>query len=93
MENDITKSGIKKRLNRIEGQIRGIQRMIDNDEGCESILVQIAAVRSAISKVGGIILENYANSCISNTVRDDSNDKKISELIDTIVKFTRYYDS
>lgn len=89
MERDLMKSDIKKRLNRIEGQIKGIQKMIDSDQECSNILIQIAAVRAAINKVGGLILENYAQSCIKDVVKDDKETDTISELIDTIIKFTK----
>ena len=47
-----------KRLNRIEGQVKGIQKMVDEERYCIDILTQISAIRSAINKVGSIILEN-----------------------------------
>lgn len=89
MDKDTVKSNIKRRLNRIEGQIRGIQRMIDNDEECGNVLIQIAAVRSAINRVGGLVLENYAQSCIKNAAKMDDNEQSVSELIDTVIKFTK----
>lgn len=92
MDDDALKSDIKNRLSRIEGQVRGIQRMIDNGEGCGSILVQVAAVRSAINKVGGIVLENYTKTCIKNSAAK-GDEKSLDELIDTIIKFTRYYET
>lgn len=91
MDNDSVKSDIKKRLSRIEGQVRGIQNMVDSNQCCGNILVQVAAVRSAINKVGGIILENYTKSCIKNV--EPGNDKELEELIKTIVNFTRYYET
>lgn len=57
---DNTKNDIIKRLKRIEGQVKGIQRMIEKDECCSDILIQVAAVRAAMNKVGGLILENYS---------------------------------
>ena len=90
MDDDCLKSDIKKRLNRVEGQVRGIQKMIDNDVDCSSILIQIAAVRAAINKVGGIVLENYTKVCIKNTVSTGENNESIENLIDTIIKFTKY---
>lgn len=93
MVNDIEKANIVKRLNKIEGQIRGIKKMIESEEGCSNILVQIAAARSAINKVGGMILENYAKSCVSDTAKKAGDEQAVTELIDTIVKFTRYYDA
>jgi DNA-binding FrmR family transcriptional regulator len=65
--------------------------MVDNEECCGNILVQIAAVRSAINKVGGIILENYTKSCIRNA--NNKGEENLDELIDTIVQFTRYYET
>lgn len=88
MENNPMKSNIKKRLNRIEGQIRGIQKMIDKDEGCSDILIQIAAVRAAINKVGGLILEGYAKECIKSVAANNEEDS-IDHLIDTVVKFIK----
>jgi CsoR family transcriptional regulator, copper-sensing transcriptional repressor len=92
MSDDLIKSDIKKRLNRIEGQIRGIQNMIDNDEGCNNVLVQISAARAAINKVGGIILENYTKSCIQKAIESNKEIESVTELIDTIIKFTKNYD-
>lgn len=92
MDNEEIKTNIKKRLSRIEGQVRGIQKMVDSNEGCNNILIQIAAIRSAINKVGGIILENYTQSCINDTIAKNGNEEAVNELIDTIIKFTRYYE-
>ncbi len=50
------KQDVIKRLNKIEGQIKGIRKMIDEEKNCVDILTQIAAVRSAINKVGGMVL-------------------------------------
>jgi CsoR family transcriptional regulator, copper-sensing transcriptional repressor len=55
-----SKDDILKRLRRIEGQIKGIHRMIEGDQCCNDVLVQVAAVKAAISKVGGLVLENYS---------------------------------
>lgn len=90
MGSNSIKSDIRKRLNRIEGQIRGIQKMIDSNEGCNEVLIQIAAVRAAINKVGGIILENYAKDCIKNAaVQDNAEAESVDNLIDTVIKFMK----
>ncbi|WP_302673960.1 metal-sensitive transcriptional regulator, partial [uncultured Clostridium sp.] len=52
------------RLKRIEGQVKGIQGMVDKNVCCDDILIQVLAVRSAINKVGGMIIESYANNCL-----------------------------
>lgn len=81
-----------KRLNRIEGQVKGIQKMVEEERYCVDILVQISAIRSAINKVGNIILENHIKGCVSNSIKNEEVEKSeelISELMETINKFTK----
>lgn len=66
------KKQLTKRLNIIEGQIRGIKQMVVDDRYCDDILIQIAAVNSALKSLGNNILENHLNTCV---VRDIKNDK------------------
>jgi len=54
---------VLKRLKKIEGQIRGIEKMIDNGRDCESLVIQLAAVRSAIESVGALMLNNFMKLC------------------------------
>ena len=85
-----SKDDIIKRLRRIEGQVKGIQKMVASDQNCSDILVQIAAVRAAINKVGGLILENYSKSCIVKAANQEiDNENEIGELIDVILKFMK----
>lgn len=90
---ECTKTDILKRLRRIEGQIKGIQRMVEKGECCSDVLIQIAAVRAAINKVGGIMLENYSKDCIRNAANDDSEENsqenRIEDLINTVLKFMK----
>lgn len=86
---DCTKTDILKRLRRIEGQIKGIQRMIESEESCNDVLIQIAAARAAINKVGGLILENYSKECIRSAARNDLEDNNMDDLINTILKFMK----
>jgi DNA-binding FrmR family transcriptional regulator len=60
---EVTREAIVKRLKRIEGQIRGLQKMITDERDCESIVTQLAAVRSAIDGVGALVLNNYIQIC------------------------------
>jgi DNA-binding FrmR family transcriptional regulator len=64
-DNDVeaTREAILKRLRRIEGQIRGLQKMVTEERECESIVTQLAAVRSAIDGVGALVLNNYIKIC------------------------------
>ncbi len=87
-----SKEDILKRLRRIEGQIKGIQRMIEDDKNCEDILTQIAAVRAAINKVGGLILEKHSLTCIENAASADDKNQALSDLAKTMQRFMRFTD-
>jgi DNA-binding FrmR family transcriptional regulator len=90
-ESKKNKESITKRLNRIEGQVKGIQKMVEEDRYCVDVLVQIAAIRSAIDKVGSIILENHVRGCVANSIKDnqEQTDVMVDELMDTILKFMK----
>ena len=60
---EVSREAIIKRLKRIEGQLRGLQKMIADERECESIVTQLAAVRSAIDSVGALVLNNYIKIC------------------------------
>ncbi len=86
------KDALIRRLKRIEGQVKGIQKMVDEERYCVDVLVQISAIRSAINKVGTIILENHVKGCVSQSLKngdDESTEVMINELISTIDKFTK----
>ncbi len=89
---DDNKKDIQRRLSKIEGQVRGIQRMIDDEKTCVDVLTQIAAVRSAINKVGGLILERYSKECIVKSIDSEDKDAELQTLMDTIQKFLKFVD-
>ena len=60
---EVSREAVFKRLKRIEGQIRGLQKMVTEERECESIVTQLAAVRSAIDSVGALVLNNYIKIC------------------------------
>ena len=60
---EISREAVVKRLKRIEGQIRGLQKMVVEERECESIVTQLAAVRSAIDGVGALVLNNFIKIC------------------------------
>ncbi|MGI6114207.1 MAG: metal-sensitive transcriptional regulator [Mahellales bacterium] len=82
-----TKEDIINRLKKIEGQVKGIQRMVNDEKYCVDILVQIAAVRAAINKVGGIILKQHTLGCIKKGLDCEDREDKIEELIGVFMKF------
>jgi CsoR family transcriptional regulator, copper-sensing transcriptional repressor len=85
-----TKEDMLKRLKRIEGQVRGIQKMIEEEKYCADILTQVSAVRAAINKVGSIILENHSLTCIQNAVSSVDKEKALSELAKTMQSFMKF---
>lgn len=84
------KQDILNRLRKVEGQIKGIQKMVEEDKCCGDIMIQISAVRSAINKVGGLMLDGYVKECIPKAYKaSNSSDEKLNEIIDTIVKYVK----
>jgi len=84
------KDELQKRLRRIEGQVRGIQKMIDSNRYCVDILVQIAAVKNAIQQVGLTVLEAHTRGCVADALSTHTDgDVKIDELMDVIRQFTK----
>ena len=75
------------RLSRIEGQVRGITRMVEEGEYCVDILNQISAVRSALASVGQILLEGHIRGCVADAIKDDGGEESIEELLQIIKKY------
>ncbi len=83
------KAALGKRLNRIEGQVRGIGKMIDEDRYCVDILTQLAAVQSALDALGLKLLEHHLHGCVQHAVKSGRGDHAIAEALGVIRKFTR----
>lgn len=78
-----------KRLSRIEGQVRGLQNMIEDDRYCVDILVQVKAVTAALKKVEGELLKDHVDHCIASAIETgDLSDRqeKVAELVDLLSK-------
>ena len=76
------------RLNRIEGQIRGIRKLVENDVYCTEILVQVAAVSSALNGFSKELMANHIKTCVVNDIREGK-DETVDELIATLQKFMK----
>ena len=76
------------RLSRIEGQIRGIKRMVDEDCYCPDILVQVAAANAALCSFNKVLLASHIKSCVANDIRDGK-DETIDELVETLQKLMK----
>lgn len=85
-----TKAKTLGRLRRIEGQVQGLQRMIDADTYCADILLQVAAVQGALEQVERLLLGRHIESCVTDAVRSGSKgdrQRKIDELLDVFTRF------
>ncbi len=80
---------VTNRLKRIEGQVRGLIRMVDDDKSCEDILIQIASVKAALHKTGQVILEGHFRHCVVNGIRDGKEEETIQKLTSAINQFSR----
>ncbi len=76
------------RLSRIEGQIRGIKGMVENNAYCTDILVQAAAVSAAVNAFNRELLSNHIHTCVADNIRN-GNDEVIDELMDTLRKLMK----
>jgi len=80
------------RLSRIEGQVKGVKRMIDDGEYCIDIITQIQAARSALQSVGRIILEKHLKHCVATTLKehdDSAIDEKLEEIMSVIKRMEK----
>lgn len=82
------KSRILARLNRIEGQVRGVSRMIEDDKYCLDILTQLSAIISSTRNVGLLVLEDHIKGCVVNAAPEDQ-DERLAELNLAIERFVR----
>ncbi len=77
------------RLNRIEGQVKGIKKMVLEPRYCPEILNQIAAVRRALDSVSLEMIQCHMNTCVSGAIKRDKGEASIRELVQTIERFVR----
>jgi CsoR family transcriptional regulator, copper-sensing transcriptional repressor len=91
MRNDI-KTSVKKRLQRIEGQVRGLSRMVDEDRYCIDIVTQISAVRAALRRAEEEILKDHVGHCVEHAIASGNKTdqrNKIAELMEVIGRVER----
>jgi len=86
---DDEKQKIKNRLRRIEGQIRGLEKMVDEDRYCVDILIQISAVQAALKKVGFALLERHTKMCVSHSIQSGNGEEMIEELMKVIQHYAK----
>ncbi len=79
---------INKRLQRLEGQVRGVRGMLQEERDCQDVLTQLAAIRGAAHQIALLLVENYAIECLSNPTATDSADKTISKMVNILGKLS-----
>jgi DNA-binding FrmR family transcriptional regulator len=76
-----------KRLRRIEGQIRGLQRMVEEDKYCIDILTQVNSAASALKSVGMGVLDDHVRHCVKESIETGESDEKLDELLTAVARF------
>jgi DNA-binding FrmR family transcriptional regulator len=83
------KADLAKRLARIEGQVRGIAKMIDEERYCIDVLTQVSAVQSALDALAFRLLEHHLHGCVQHAVKSGNGEHAIAEALEVIRKFGR----
>ncbi len=84
------KEKLRARLRRIEGQVRGVQRMIEEEKYCVDVLTQIASYISASEKVASLVLKDHMEHCVREAIEDGTRaDEKIRELTEAVDRFIK----
>jgi DNA-binding FrmR family transcriptional regulator len=86
------KDRLKKRLHRVEGQVRGIERMVEEDRYCIDVLTQIAAVKTALESIGYQLLSDHVSHCVHDALASgdqETVDEKSRELLAAVQRFAK----
>lgn len=83
------KQQLLNRLKRVEGQVRGVHQMIENDRYCVDILHQISAIQSAMNKVSLALLEDHTHHCVVKAIKEEDGDEAIRELMSVMKTMTK----
>jgi len=85
------KQGLEKRLSRVEGQVRGLQRMVDEEAYCIDVLTQLAAVQRALDGVARQVLADHTNHCVRGALERGGRDadEKVAEMLEAVERFAR----
>ena len=88
-----TKSALLRRLKRAEGQLAAVQRMLEADDACVDVLLQISATQGAMTKVGQILLSSHIENCVAEALTDGDEEerkKTIDELMEVFSRYSSY---
>jgi len=79
-----TRDKLIKRLQRLEGQVRGVARMIEEDRDCQDILTQLAAIRGATHQISVMVVQEYAKNCLTGLEADTSPDEVLAKMVQAL---------
>ena len=83
------KEAIANRLKKIEGQVRGIQKMVEEGKPCDDVLIQIGAVKSALHKTGQVVLEEHMYHCVVKGIKNGEEEETIEHLVNSLNQFSK----
>lgn len=83
------KDDLQLRLRRIEGQVRGLQRMVEEDTYCIDVLTQVNSVVAALRAVGMGLLDDHVRHCVTESIEQGTGDEKIEELMAAVARFAK----
>jgi DNA-binding FrmR family transcriptional regulator len=83
------KQQIEARLSRIEGQVRGIRKMVDEDRYCIDVLTQVSAAQSALESVALLLLRDHTQHCVAEAIRSGDGAEKVRELSEAVERLVR----
>jgi DNA-binding FrmR family transcriptional regulator len=86
----VRKAEVQRRLKRIEGQVRGLQRMVDEERYCADILMQMASVQRALSSAGKVLLRNHLEHCVTDALRS-GNARRAQSVYDEMIGLVHRY--
>jgi DNA-binding FrmR family transcriptional regulator len=85
---EMNKKDLQARLRRIEGQVRGLQRMIDEDTYCIDVLTQVNSVTAALRAVGMGLLDDHVRHCVKESIEQGNGDEKVEELMAAVARLS-----
>lgn len=83
------KQQLLNRLKRVEGQVRGLQKMIEEDRYCVDVLIQMSAIQSALKRVGFNLIERHTKTCVTNAIEEGNGEHHIDELMKVMQQFSK----
>lgn len=88
VKNAATKEELQKRLRRIEGQVRGVEKMLEADRDCHEIIQQLSAIKAAVNQASLLVVRSYASQCLLEVHEGESQQDIIEDLISVLSKTT-----